>query len=164
MSRPSTTANLYPPSAASAHPATAQPGGTLNSRTLTLWIHDPDATSALSKNEAILNYELFPKGVAKPGDIAEVSLIPLVALPPAGGNAPGDGYPSGSVAVDNASGIPTSERRSAGHKESYTGSAGGDEEKPSSLEGSPEEEGKFLFVIRELTEAQRKLNVQVVSN
>ena len=149
MSRPSTT-NLYPPSTAhTIYPASSL--GNTNSRTLTLWIHDPDASAALSRHDAVLNYDLFPPGVAKPGDIAEVQLISHVT------NAPGSNLMSDSHASDT----PTA---NSGRKGSYSGSvaatADDDKSRGELLKGG-EEEGKVLLVIKELEESQRRLGVQV---
>lgn len=161
MSRPSTTTNLYPPSIAAAAQAA------LNSRTLTLWIHDPDSISSLSRNETVLNYELFPKGVAKPGDVAEVRLVPAIT-PPSGVNISAEGYtgagpPGAGHTSENGTTLPATDRRPSGRKESYTGSVTGDEDSKSNNPGNPPaKERKFLFVIRELNETQKKLNVQVL--
>lgn len=110
---------------------------------MTLWIHDPDQAGCLSKNEAVLNYDLFPQGFAKPGDVAEVKLLPRP-------NVGGHGNDSGSESP-----AEMMERRS-----SYVGSTIGDD-KPAQKKVADEEEGRYLFVIRELSEAQRKLNLQV---
>ncbi|KAI5805190.1 hypothetical protein EDC01DRAFT_725733 [Geopyxis carbonaria] len=157
MSRPSTVHNLYPPSIHPSHAGTFS-GADQNSRTLTLWIHDPDAAATLSKHEAVLNYELFPPGVARPGDVAEVRLLP----PPAsssGGNISSEGYSSGGHASD--AGMEETEKME--RRASYAGSAMeyAEEALHSKKERPEEEEGRFLFVIRELEESQRKLNVQI---
>jgi len=40
-----------------------------------LWVHqsDPNANGLKSQAEAIFNYDLFPNGLAKPGDLVEVT-------------------------------------------------------------------------------------------
>jgi len=166
MSRPSTT-NLYPPSTVhTTHAASSVINGG-SSRTLTLWIHDPDGTTTLSRHDAVLNYDLFGPGVAKPGDVAEVRLIPQVASSSSGGNMSPEGYSSGGNGhiSDNGVGIAASERRTAtGRKGSCSGSmAGEDDRSRSELQPKEDENRRFLFVIRELEESQRKLNVQVWS-
>lgn len=162
MSRPSTVNTLYPPS--TAHTSHTFSGAHSASRTLTLWIHDPEATAALSKYDAVLNYDLFPPGIAKPGDIAEVKLFAP--------GAPGATIMSEStvgLVHDGASAIVdlgvTSQRME--RRPSYTTSVADlapDKSVADSL-GRPAKEGggTFLFVIRELDEAQRKTpNLQVV--
>jgi hypothetical protein len=163
MSRPSTT-NLYPPSTSY---ATFGGGthGAPNTRTLTLWIHDPDASGSLSKHETVLNYDLFPPGVAKPGDVAEVRLVPQ-ATSASTNNLPAEGYSTGNGnghASDNGSGSLLADRRPVRRKGSYTGSMI-EEERPKNDLSTTQEEPIFLFVIRELEESQRKLNVQVFSS
>ncbi|KAF8246200.1 hypothetical protein K440DRAFT_602761 [Wilcoxina mikolae CBS 423.85] len=161
MSRPSTTTNLYPPSTSYAtYPGSSQ--ASPNTRTLTLWIHDPDQPQALSRHEAVLNYDLFPDGVAKPGDVAEVRLIPQASS--SGGNISSEGYSSGNGnghLSDNGSGALLAERRPMQRRASCAGSTIGEERSSSSKQPPKEEEHKFLFVIRELEESQRKLNVQI---
>jgi hypothetical protein len=156
MSRPSTTGRYPSSTAHTTYPGSNQLNS--SSRTLTLWIHDPEAASALSRYDAVLNYELFPPGVAKPGDVAEVRLIPQTASS-SGGNMSSEGYSSGGNGhmSDNGSGAATTDRRKA----SYAGSILGDDDRSKSEDQPKEEEGRFLFVIRELEESQRKLNVQV---
>ena len=161
MSRPSTT-NLYPPSTSYAtYPGSNQANP--NTRTLTLWIHGPDANQTLSRHEAVLNYDLFPPGVAKPGDVAEVRLVPQAAAC-SGGNISSEGYSSGNGnghLSDNGGSAVTAEWRPMKRKGSYSGSALGEEEKLKCHHPAKEEQPCFLFVIRELEESQRKLNVQV---
>jgi len=161
MSRPSTT-NLYPPSTSYAtYPGSSQ--ASPNTRDLTLWIHDPDQPLALSRHEAVLNYDLFPFGVVKPGDVAEVRLI-RQASSSGGGNISSEGYSSGNGnghLSDNGSGALLAERRPMQRKASCAGSTVGEEGSSNTKHTSKEEEHKFLFVIRELEESQRKLNVQV---
>lgn len=116
-------------------------------RTMTLWIHDRDQTGSISDHEAVLNYELFPPGFAKPGDVAEVTLLPR---PNAGGHV----YESGSDSP-----AEMMERRS-----SYVGSTVGEEEPARYAKKLADDNGQFLFVIRELDESQRKsVNLQVNS-
>ncbi|KAA8893832.1 hypothetical protein FN846DRAFT_1025469 [Sphaerosporella brunnea] len=159
MSRPSTT-NLYPPSTAhTTYPGSNQLNS--NSRTLTLWIHDPEAPGALSRFDSVLNYELFPPGVAKPGDVAEVRLIPQTTTS-AGGNMSSEGYSSGGNGHVSDNGSGAGDRRTSLRKGSYAGSVAGDDDRSKSgTRQKEDEEGRFLFVIRELEESQRKLNVQI---
>lgn len=106
---------------------------------MTLWIHDPDANPTLSRREAVLNYELFAPGVAKPGDIAEVRLLP--------GNNVGD--ESGGVGI----GGENMER-----KRSVSKSNAGDETEkqgPTAGKGKDRTEKRFLFVIRKMVPEQR---------
>ena len=157
MSRPPTIANLHP--TASAHtPYPASPQPSPNTKTLTLWIHDPDAAVPFSPRDAVLNYELFPPGVAKPGDVAEVRLIPQVTAP-GSGNLSAEG--GGNMHIsENGAKSTKADRRTIERHTSYAGS-GIDEDASAKIEEPKEEEGRFLFVIRELEESQRKLNVQV---
>ncbi|TGZ85488.1 hypothetical protein EX30DRAFT_361315 [Ascodesmis nigricans] len=146
MSRPSTTHNLYPPSALFSTTHANQ-----TSKTLTLWIHDPDAASSLSKHEAVLNYELFPPGIAKPGDVAEVRLV----NPKSAGNTSdvAPGLESAHVEAD-----PMVRRGS------YAGSMTDTGEEAQSGRRTythPDDGDRFYFVIRELEESQRRLNVQI---
>lgn len=147
MSRPSTSTNIHAPST----PHTGFPALSANpySRTMTLWIHDPDQVTPLSRHEAVLNCDLFPPGYAKPGDVAEVKLI-----------RPGQGA-GGLNESGSESPAEMMERRS-----SYVGSTLGDEDpfKHTKPNVDEEEQGRFLFVIRELTESQRKVNLQVNDN
>lgn len=71
-------AGAYQPSQTHSH-STASQGPSL---TLTLWIHD----SIIHKEEAWLNYNLFPPGACKPGDIVEVRRVPCSNRPRKGGN------------------------------------------------------------------------------
>ena len=165
MSRPSTIGNLYPPSTAHTAYLGSQSSSSLNTKTLTLWIHDPDASPTLSKNEAVLNYELFPPGVAKPGDVAEVRLLPQPSATP-NGNASSEGYSSsggGHISDSGCAGPPHERRGGPDRKGSRTTSNVAVEEGASPKNREPkEEEGSFLFVIKELEESQKKPNIQVL--
>lgn len=156
MSRPSTTHNLYPPSTAHTLFSSAHQ----NSKTLTLWIHDPDAASSLSKHEAVLNYDLFPPGIARPGDVAEVRLVPPPSSSPSGAAAAGSSS-DGGPGSDNVLGEADPMVRRGSHTGSMT-DAGGDETQSARRTYSARDtDDKFYFVIRELEESQRRLNVQV---
>lgn len=150
MSRPSTVHNLHPPSTTHTHPTLFSHTCSPSSKNLTLWIHDPDSINSISKHEAVLNYELFPPGVAKPGDVAEVRLVGTAPNGAAGSEAGGCG--------DEMVAEPKFVRRG-----SYAGSVtdtgeGGGEARETR---GGEEEGRFFFVIRKLEDGQRKLGVQV---
>ncbi|KAH0613024.1 uncharacterized protein H6S33_009404 [Morchella sextelata] len=145
----STTTNLHPPHSSSSHmpPATPTPGAQ-TSRQMTLWIHDPDANPTLSRQDAILNYELFAPGIAKPGDIAEVRLLP--------GNNAGDDVPTAGgigVAAENME-----RKRSVSNNGCGEGTERGFPLQPKNDRG----EKRFLFVVRKLTAEQRsKPNMQI---
>lgn len=114
-----------------------------------LWIHDPDANPTLSRREAVLNYDLFAPGVAKPRDIAEVRLLP------------GTG-----VADEGGIGGENMERKRSVSNCVGAGAGGGDEtERALPQMGKGKGKGgekRFLFVIRELRPEQRaKPNLQV---
>ena len=78
-----------------------------------------------------------------------------------------EGYSSGGNGhiSDNGTGIAASERRmGTGRKGSHSGSMAGEDESRSESQPKEDEDRRFLFVIRELEESQRKLNVQVWSS
>ncbi|KAL7272365.1 vacuolar membrane-associated protein iml1 [Rhizina undulata] len=155
--------NLHPPSIAHTYTTSYYSHANANSKTLTLWIHDPDSNASVFKNEAVLNYELFPPGIAKPGDIAEVRLLrPRTAANAGDGNGR-DGY-AASIAgtIDGYGGGEPMER-----KRSFPGSvlAGAEDERSAYAAAQPKavDDGKkFLFVIRELQPEQRaRPNMQI---
>jgi hypothetical protein len=161
MSR-SSTANLHPPP--NVHINNSNISTTSDAKTLTLWIHDPDASLALSKHEAVLNYELFPSGAARPGDVAEVRLISSIMAP--SGAVSSDGYSSGGgCAAGGGTGGHMSDGGATNHNRegNQTASMGTMDDMGAwdARQTKEEEDGKFLFVIRELDDTQRKLNVQV---
>lgn len=161
MSR-SSTANLHPPP--NVHINNSNISTTSDAKTLTLWIHDPDASLALSKHEAVLNYELFPSGAARPGDVAEVRLISSIMAP--SGAVSSDGYSSGGgCAAGGGTGGHMSDGGATNHNRegNQTASMGTMDDMGAwdARQTKEEEDGKFLFVIRELDDTQRKLNVQI---
>ena len=113
---------------------------------MVLWIHNPDGSPTLSRKEAVLNYDLFPPQVAKPGDLAEVRL-----LSPPTGNTSDESVAVGGEKVE----------RKKGHANSVM------EEEGAGANGKTREpagrmERRFLFVIRELEPEERaKPNLQV---
>lgn len=131
---------------------------------MTLWIHDPDGSPTLSRREAVLNYELFAPGVAKPGDIAEVRLLPGNNISDeGGGGSGGGGAGSGGGGSGGGGGIGGENME---RKRSVSKSAmGGDETEkagPAAGKGNGRMEKRFLFVIRKLDPEQRtKPNLQV---
>jgi len=139
----STTTNLHPPSS---H-ALPQTPLTPTMRHMVLWIHDPDGSPTLSKREAVLNYDLFPPHVARPGDIAEVKLMSSST-----GNVSDDSVAMGGEAMERKKSYANSTMEEEGT--GVGGRVGGG--------GSIKVEKKFLFVIRELEPEQRaKPNLQV---
>ncbi|KAG0639329.1 hypothetical protein HOY80DRAFT_963775 [Tuber brumale] len=141
----STTTNLHPPSS---H-ALPQTPLTPTTRHMVLWIHDPDGSPTLSKREAVLNYDLFPPHVARPGDIAEVKLMSSLSA----GNVSDDSTAVGGGAMERKKSYTNSMMEEEGT--GVGGRAGG-------VGGSTKVEKKFLFVIRELEPEQRaKPNLQV---
>lgn len=124
---------------------------------MTLWIHDPDGNPTLSRREAVLNYELFAPGVAKPGDIAEVRLLPGNNVSDEGGSG-GSGGGNGS---GNGIGGENMERKRSVSKSTV----GGDETEkagPTAGKGNNRMEKRFLFVIRKMEPEQKtKPNLQV---
>ncbi|CAZ85276.1 unnamed protein product [Tuber melanosporum] len=141
----STTTNLHPPSS---H-ALPQTPLTPTTRHMVLWIHDPDGSPTLSKREAVLNYDLFPPHVARPGDIAEVKLMSSSST----GNVSDDSIAVGGGAMERKKSYTNSMMEEEGT--GVGGRAGG-------VGGSTKVEKKFLFVIRELEPEQRaKPNLQI---
>lgn len=127
---------------------------------MTLWIHDPDGSPTLSRREAVLNYELFAQGVAKPGDIAEVRLLPENNVSDEAGNG-GAGGGAGGGGTGGGIGGENMERKRSVSKSTM----GGDETEkagPTTGKGKGRMEKRFLFVIRKLEPEQRaKPNLQV---
>lgn len=116
-----------------------------------LWIHDPDGSPTLSKREAVLNYDLFPPHVARPGDIAEVKLMSSSST----GNVSDDSIAMGGETMERKKSYANStmEEEGTGVGGRVGGAGGG---------GSTKVEKKFLFVIRKLEPEQRaKPNLQV---
>lgn len=155
----STTTNLHP----SSHMGPPPIPTTQTSKTMTLWIHDPDGSPTLSRREAVLNYELFAPGVAKPGDIAEVRLLPENNVSDEGGNGGVGGGAGGAGGGGGGGGIggENMERKRSVSKSTM----GGDETEkagPTTGKGKGRMEKRFLFVIRKLEPEQKaKPNLQV---
>lgn len=121
---------------------------------MTLWIHDPDANPTLSRREAVLNYDLFAPGVAKPGDIAEVRLLPgnSISDEGGGGGGVGGGGGGGGGGIGGIGGENMERKRSVSKS-----TAGGDDTEKQGPTGKAKDrtEKKFLFVIRKLLPEQR---------
>lgn len=129
---------------------------------MTLWIHDPDGNPTISRHEAVLNYELFAPDVAKPGDIAEVRLLPgnNISDESGGGGGNSSGGSGGGNGGGGGIGGENMERKRSVSKSTM----GGDETEkagPTAGKGNGRMEKRFLFVIRKLQPEQRKPNLQV---
>lgn len=133
---------------------------------MTLWIHDPDGNPTLSRREAVLNYELFAPGVAKPGDIAEVRLLPGNNVSDEGGGGGSGSGSSGGGSGGGGGGTGGIGGENMERKRSVSKSTmGGDETEkagPTAGKGNSRIKKRFLFVIRKLEPEQKaKPNLQV---
>ncbi|KAI5785575.1 hypothetical protein DFH27DRAFT_505338 [Peziza echinospora] len=118
---------------------------------LNLWIHE----ASLSKHEAWLNYDLFPRGTCKPGDIVEVR----AARSRRAGISKGDG-PGGEGHTDNShdeSGDAGGARRRSNTKSSKR-QAG-----PSLRTDDQDDKHRYLFVVRQMDPElrQKQPNMQI---
>ncbi|KAF8421251.1 hypothetical protein EV426DRAFT_706882 [Tirmania nivea] len=115
---------------------------------LTLWIHD----NLLSKQEAWLNYDLFPPGTCKPGDLVEVKPAHTSSSARKGnGHGAGEGGASssaeGRIESGDDEGRGPESRGRGGVTMKRSKSDVGASSKPQVGDGS---EGRFLFVVREM--------------
>lgn len=132
------------------------------SLTLTLWILE-----GIQKYEAWLNYDLFPPGTCKPGDIVEVRA--------AGENGPNNGAPESAGGTTTVSSTASEMGTGGGETEATTdfsrvgaaakskdairlGNGGGNPGDTRKEEGQ-----RFLFVVREMDQElrQKQPNLQV---
>lgn len=118
------------------------------SLTLTLWIHD----NLINKQEAWLNYNLFPQGTCKPGDLVEVRpVLHENSHARKGGHSAGEGGGSSSAegriesGDDEGTGGEGRGRGGAAMKRSRSDGGGSTQQQM----GCPAE-GSFLFVVREM--------------
>lgn len=111
------------------------------SLTLTLWIHD----NLLSKQEAWLNYNLFPPGTCNPGDLVEVR--------PAHTNSntrKGGGYGAGEGSSSAEGRIESGDDEGAGAEGRGRGGVAMKRSKSDGPQIGTSGEGRFLFVVREM--------------
>ncbi|KAF8469033.1 hypothetical protein BDZ91DRAFT_781958 [Kalaharituber pfeilii] len=150
QSRHSTTAQKTYQSASQ---STASQGPTL---VLTLWIHD----NLLSKHEAWLNYELFPPGTCKPGDLVEVRPANSSGRSSLSVGEGSSAEAHGDSGDDEGTGGEGIDKRGTSMRRSKSGSIA-----PSMKEGSDKQ--RFLFVVRpmdpELRQKQPKMQVSLAA-
>ena len=113
-----------------------------------LWVHQPESSSHKNLPEAIFNYDLFPNGSAKPGDLIEVTTATEVR----GHKAPPSRSKDGEHTVSNLSGVQsaTSDRTNRRSQDFV----------------EDKKRKRFLFVIREWTndDRQKQPHLQVLSS
>lgn len=147
---PSRQSNSAAPSVYQASHSHSQSTGSHGpSLTLTLWLHDV----LQGKQEAWLNYDLFPPGTCNPGDIVEVRQAYTSGGTRKGGShSAGEGGASSSAeggrlesGDDEGTGAESRGRGSVVMKRNKSDGGGGSTESQV-ISG----EGRFLFVVREM--------------